>query len=309
MDYAALGEQLAAAVPMPFTEVPTPQDGLTANVDGDYLAYFCAGNDDTNPGDARRNVLSRLDKIKFLTGATRVVIHLSTEDCTKGDRYHVARQQPYQGQRTSGRRPVNWQHLREWMTGYDGPHFEPKLWKTREADDGMAYVAHTYASLKGQLHVVHTADKDMRMFAGKHVIWKTMEVVDVPLDTYEIIGPDDEVYGHKWFWLQMLQGDTADHIPGLRGIGKVAATKLLAGTTCNAEAVPRVIGEYQRLHAETWADCFVEQASLLWMRVDRHADIADFLRLGVFGEQVLQAVDRMRVRVSESKQYIKSLAQ
>lgn len=308
MDIAALQAKVAAAAPMPFTEAPAPVKGLSANVDGDYLAYYCAGNDDTNPGDARRNVMQRLDRVKFVTGATRVVVHLSTDNCTKGDRFHVAVQKPYQGQRTSGRKPVNWRHLRDFMSEYNGPAFTVKQWSEREADDGMAYVCNAMAVLKNQLHVVHTADKDMRMFAGKHVIWKTYQVVDVPLGTYELIGPDEEIYGHKWFWMQMLTGDTADNIPGLHRVGEVKAAEVLRGTTCNHEAAEAVRGMYMGHHGGEWADVLVEQAALLWMRTDRLAAIDDFMSLDCFGDEVKRAVGRMKHRVNESKNYLRELA-
>lgn len=309
MDFAALQERIqSAAAPLPTMSYLEPVKGLSANIDGDYLAYYCSGNDDTNPGTARHNVIERLDRVKFATGAERVVIHLSTDDCTKGDRFHVATIKTYQGQRDSGRKPVNWQHLRNFMYEYDGPHFIPKLWQQREADDGMAYVSHSLATLKGQLHVVHTRDKDMRMFAGRHVDWMTYQITDVPLGAYEVIGPDEKIFGHKWFWMQMLMGDAADNIPGIHRLGEKKALGILAGTTHNAEAAGLVAGQYEGHFGDTWADAFVEMAALLWMRTDRHADLLDFLSLGCFGTRVLEAAARLAVRVDLSKQSLAGLA-
>lgn len=301
MDIAALADMIGEAAPMPFTTAPPPDPRLVAHMDGDYAAYYCAGNDDCSAGEARRNVIQRVERLKFVTGATKVYMHLTDGASHKGHRFLVAQRQPYQGQRNAGRKPHNWHHLREWMESYTGDLFIPRLWADREADDGMAYACDAVAATgKHGLHVCHTADKDMRMFAGKHVIWKTFQVHEVPYGTYESVGPDGEVYGHKWFWMQCLMGDTADHIPGINRLGKAGAVGLLAGTSSNSEAAPLVFGRYREAFGDAWADAFVEQAALLWMRVDRHASIGNFLSLGVFGPAVSEAVGRLQRRVEEA---------
>lgn len=298
MDLSALIAKTAASAPMPYTEVRQEDRRVIAHVDGDYMAYFAAGNDGCSAGEARRNVLSRISKLKSVSGAGRVVMHLTHGASTKGDRFLVATTQPYQGQRSSGRKPRNWQFLREWMETYDEGAFEPKIWLTREADDGIAHVCDKVARHRNLLHVVHTADKDMRMFAGFHVSWNEFKLTEVPLDAYDIIGKDGKQYGHKWFWHQLLTGDSADHIPGLPGIGPATADSLLAKTTCNEDAAPVVYGEYSRARGEEWQDYFAEQAVLLWMRTDLHADLLDVLKLQVFGPKLIAAFERLRQAVS-----------
>lgn len=307
MDIDALVSQVAAAAPMPAVDNPAPCSWLTAGIDGDYMAYFAAGSDNTAPGLARLSVLKRVDKVRRLTGAEKVIMHLTAGNSTKGDRFLVAETQKYQGQRAGSKKPRNWGFLRDFMEGHDGSRFTPKLWYTREADDGMAYVMHALAEHKKQLHVVHTADKDMRMFAGLHLNWKTWHKTVVPLGAYDVQGADGLQYGHKWFWIQMLTGDTADFIPGLHNVGKVTAEAALAGTQSNADAYRAVEDMYRRKLGPGWERFMVEQAVLLWMRVDRHASLLDFLRLGVFPHSVLEAAWHMVDRVQEQKDYLENL--
>lgn len=311
MDVKAYAAKAAAANPMPCAPAPTP--GLVVHVDGDFCAYNCAGKDETDPGVARRILLSKLDSIKYATGAESIIVHLTDPASAKGERYLVATVKPYQGQRKSGRRPRNWGYLREFMETYEGDKFRVKNWLSREADDGIAYVAHN-AAKNGKLAAIATKDKDMRMLPGRHMVWDTKQIVDVPFGTFELTGPDKKTYGHKWFWLQMLQGDGADFIPGLpmyhTATGKLAkmgestAEKALRETRNNAEAYVIVSSLYKGYYHTTWADRFVEQAALLWLRTDRYAGITDFTQIipaMPIGGPLASAVIRMNERVATAR--------
>lgn len=309
MDIAALQAMVGKAAPMPFCEVRTPNRYVTAHVDGDYMAYFASGSDECSAGDARRNVLSRLSKLRTVSGASKVVMHLTHGASAKGERYLAAVTQKYQAQRGGGRKPRNWDFLREWMESYEGDQFTPKIWTTREADDGMAHVCHAVATHQNVLHVVHSADKDMRMYCGLHVSWQDFHITEVPLGAYDIVGPDGKQYGHKWFWMQMLMGDSADHIPGLPNVGPATAETLLAETANNEEAAAIVRGTYAEKVGDGWEDYFVEQAVLLWMRTDRHATLRNFLTLGVFGQGIIDATLRLEARVRKQRHALEALRQ
>ncbi|QOI69524.1 exonuclease [Xanthomonas phage Xaa_vB_phi31] len=291
----------ARNAPMPGTTARPPVEGMPLHIDGDYAAYYCAGNDETSPGTARQNLLDRIERAKQVSGATRVIVHLSDRACDKGLRFFVAQSKPYQGQRNTGRKPQNWDYLREYMETYEGDAFEVKNWIDREADDGMAYVSEAAYKI-GRPGAVLTADKDMRMFAGLHIVWKTFEMVEVTPGTYDLMH-DGKQYGHKWFWMQMLMGDTADNIMGLPRVGEVAAVKALAGTTSNAEAYPIVLDMYRSKMGDAYADHFVEQAALLWMRTDKGAYLRNFAEALAldWGTDVARAAVRMERRVMEER--------
>ncbi len=304
MDIAALAGLAGEAAPQKYVELPPVEPWRVVHVDGDFLAYQMSGSSHCSPGEARNNLLSRLEQAKFRSGASQVVVHLTAAHSTKGDRFHASTILPYQGQRTSGRKPDNWDYLRGMLETYTGPAFTVKTWDTREADDGMCLVGTAFAK-QGKLMGLYYKDKDMQMFPGQHIDWDTFAITEVPYGTYEIVS-GGKTYGHKWFWIQMLIGDTADHIPGIKGCGKVTAEALLAGTTCNDEARPIVLGAYYQHYGADYLDAFVEQATLLWMRNDSAADLLNFLQLG-FGPLVTEAAQRMYVRVQQSKDNIAAL--
>ena len=286
-------EQIAAlaakAAPLPGAAIPDPDGNRELHIDGDYAAYYFSGNDETTISQAKRNMLDAFQIVKDYGGVGgRVVVHLSAASSDKGKRWQIGTVKPYQGQRDSGRKPKNWQGMRDFLeAGMPGSNVRAKLWYDREADDGAAASAR-FAHEQGKLPVIFSRDKDFRMIPGLHVVWTTYETVLLKPGTFELIGPDEKVYGDKWFWLQMIQGDTADNIPGLERIkgktgfktcGEACAKEVLKSIHNNGDAYFNVSLVYEDYYGEEWADRFVEQAALLWMRSDNKADVADFLKV------------------------------
>lgn len=316
MDIAAYAAKAAAAAPMPESTVPSPVEGLVVHVDGDYCAYFCSGNDDTDAGTARRILLNKLEQLQRVSGATSCIVHMTDPASRKGERYLAATLKPYQGQRKAGRKPRNWAMLREFMSDYDGHKFRTKNWLEREADDGIAYVAH-HAALHNSRAVIATADKDMRMLPGTHVVWATRQLVEVPFNAYEVAGPDGKTYGHKFFWLQCLMGDSADHIPGLPKyknaggklvpIAEKTAELMLGGTESNTDAFLIVRELYRSYYEDAWADALAEQMSLLWLRTDRHASIKNFLNVCPQDGEMNAAAVRLESRVTSKRAELEQL--
>lgn len=284
---AALGEQ-AQSIEALFLP---PDPNVTLHVDGDYAAYYFSGNDETTIAQAKHKLTEAVGIAAKIAGATSVTIHLSSGMSDKGGRFKIATIKPYQGQRDSSRRPKNWEALRAWLEQektLPGTDFRVVTWIDREADDGVAAAAR-YAFQSGKRPAIFSRDKDFRMIPGRHVIWTTLERVEVEPETFEKIGPDGEVYGRKWFWMQMLQGDSADHIPGLeKQPAKKAGTFKDCGAACamdylgpvkSDEKAYRIVRDlYGLYYGGSWADRFVEQAALLWLRVDNKAYVGDFMR-------------------------------
>jgi len=291
--------------------VPEVVRDRTVHIDGDYLAYRCAGGDECPPGIARQNVRDKVQALKEMSGSHRAVVHLSMPGGTKGERVLVATVKPYQGQR-SGQRPRNWEMLRAYLEGHDGGMFRVAHWRDREADDGMALES-WQAEEPLRTCVIASPDKDMRMLAGLHIDFHDYTLTEVPKGSYEVIGPyNGLVYGHKWFWLQMLQGDTADNIPGLpkaegKLCGEKTAAKYLAETTCNGEAFEVVSGLYRGTYDCAWAGAFVEQAALLWLRGGKAAYIHDFLRVVPRTSEIEPAAKRLIKRVKEMRAEIDAI--
>lgn len=311
----AVTKAAAETRPVARTIIPDTVAQRTVHVDGDYLAYRCAGGNECPPGIARKNVRDKVDALREMSGSGRALVHLSMPGGSKGERFLIATEKPYQGQRAHGNRPVNWDMLRTYLETHDpnlNSAFTVARWRDREADDGFAYASFK-ADDPTQTCAIASPDKDMRMLAGLHIDFHDYTLTTVPKGTYELLGPyNGLVYGHKWFWLQMLQGDTADNIPGLpsyfgKKIGEKGALAALKGTTCNGEAFEVVSKGYAALYGEAWADRFVEQAALLWLRGSKESYLHDFVRVVPKTEDIEAAAKRLIKRVRTQRAEIDSI--
>lgn len=276
-------EQFAKAHPM---KPEGPVEGRVLLVDGDGLAYFCAGNDDTDPGQARTNLISKVQAAMRAAGADTARILVTDQSSHKGHRYAIARARPYQGQRSGGRRPKNWSYLRGILES-DALPFPTDATVTAEADDLFG----RYVTEVGpDRAVIYSQDKDMRMLPGLHLNWDTHVLVPVPEGTFELTY-DDKVYGEKWFWLQLLQGDPADNIPGLPGwylpgdikprlMGPKTAETRLADAKDRNGAWYTVLTHYESFYGQRAKVEIAEQGALLWMRRDPASSWFDVFRAG-----------------------------
>lgn len=294
MDFTDIANAVGAANAIEPQGVPIVK-GRRCHIDADMLAYQCGGNDDTDVATSRRILKSKIDLLKDAAGAESILLHMTASGSTKGHRAVIAYTKPYQGQR-KGHRPKNWQYLRDYMAdGLAGPI---KQWYDREADDGFGFISEHCPG-----DVIATRDKDMRMLPGLHLNWDTYELVEVEPDVFGV-EHGGKLYGHKWFWTQMLWGDAADNIPGLpkhpdfpRGVGEVAASKLLAFADDDDSAARAVSQAYEAHWGDEWADRFVEQASLLWIRRTHLALTAEWAAYLPVGPQLEAAIERMHQRV------------
>jgi len=302
-DIKAAVAAAASQTPQSVELFPAIVPGRVLHLDGDYLAYFASGNDDTEPGTARQNAFNRVELTRLRTGSESVIVHLSAAGCTKADRFIIATVKPYQGQRNASRKPRNWAYLREVMESYEGHLFRPKVWPHREADDGMAYCAEI-----GDI-AISTRDKDMRMLPGLHINWMTCELTHVPRDprggaAWNVTGPDGLQYGLKWLYLQLLQGDTADNIPGLPRLnglacGDARAAKYLATARDRDDAYGLIASAYGEHYGSGWADALAEQAALLWLRNDAQASLRNVLTAFPSCPDLTDAIYRLESRILE----------
>ena len=271
----------AHASPMASGSVPI-LPSRTLLVDADGLAYYCAGNDDTDPGEARANLINKVRGAMRIVGAGEVRLLTTASGSHKGHRYAVARVKPYQGQRAGSRRPNNWRYLRDLLES-ETIGLPVELTTTAEADDLFAWWAYNYPDDS----VIYTQDKDMRMLPGLHLDWVSHRTHRVEYNlnwcrqetrAHNVIPYNslfnDKQYGPQWFWHQMLHGDTADNIPGLpkyvidgkaKPVGEVTAGKLLVGVPSYEAAVAAL---YESYYGERWLVEMIEQACLLWLRRD-----------------------------------------
>jgi hypothetical protein len=282
---------------MVLTTRPDIVPGRVALIDGDVMAYACAGNDETPAGVARANMVDRVQRIMWNTGSSKALVLCTVGGSTKGDRYAIATARPYQGHRKSGSKPQNWEMLRAALPslGDTIPGCRVEMSATQEADDLFAF----YAGVHNDV-VICTPDKDMRVLPGLHLSWTDcMSTVRVLPGTWETVH-DDKVYGRKWFWLQMLHGDSADNIPGcpsvkvkgvLKPCGPVAASRHLVGIEDDRQAMLQVFDAYRDSYVDDAPAQFLEQAMLLWLQTSQQDGFLTVLDSGAPLETFLDDVE------------------
>lgn len=294
-------------------EYPDMVKGRTAHIDADFLAYMASyeRKDEVNQWE---DILYRADVMiddkRRECGAEFAVLHLTPNTSDKGGRYDAAIQKKYQGQRSSDLKPQFLEATREYMAGLDDGTRKGVAWTTAEADDGMSEAAwKEYAAGSRELCVIATKDKDLRMCPGLHLVWDTGEIVDCGSDTFGWIGIKERVgksgkvtkkhdgYGTKFFWFQMLMGDTADNIRGCpkamfgdkhKACGLVGAYDLLKGANSDRECLAIVMEAYKTnsythwLTGEDakWQDVFWSEAHMLWMQrtAGKQDDVKEWIK-------------------------------
>lgn len=201
-------------------EYPAAKQGRTVHIDADFLAYQVSYEKPEDPkdfGDMKHNATVAVEHIKKLAGATKVHLHLTPGTSDKGDRYNIALLKEYQGNRVDKPKP-RYLHI---MRQYLADEFPATMHQRCEADDGMS--SSQYAALSAgdtQLSIIASKDKDLSMVPGLAVDWDTGRITEEPgfgsiwLDetksAKKLVGR-----GYKFFWAQMLMGDSADNISGL----------------------------------------------------------------------------------------------
>lgn len=282
MDLAALASKASAVCPQGVAGQPIVP-GRILLMDGDGLAYNCAGNEDTDTGQARINLNNKISTAKAASGAEHVCILITPSGSPKADRYAVAQVRPYQGQRTGSHRPKNWEFLRQILSKeyYNGHRVVTDNYF--EADDVFARASLGCGPSKV---VIYTQDKDMRMVPGWHLNWNTYQMFWLHPETWSA-SFGDKLYGRAWFWSQMLHGDTVDNIPGLpyymdgsrykTGIKKGQLKEIRCGDKADVvqtmqdkgsdeDACLYAITLYLSCYQDYYAVAMLEQAILLWIR-------------------------------------------
>lgn len=128
----------------------------------------------------------------------------------------------YKAGRRKYRRPAGYQALRDWAhTCY------PSLTLANvEGDDVLGVTAEPG-------DVIVAKDKDLRTIPGLHLDGEG--VIDVTLEE-----------ANYNFYSQVLTGDATDGYPGCKGVGKVGASKLLAGCSTEWEMWHTVLEAYMK---------------------------------------------------------------
>lgn len=268
IDTGSLSSQFDSRVP-----------GRTLIVDGDFPAYKAASTVKTLP-TALRRFTSNIMELMFLTNADKVLIHLTAKGSVKAHRARLPTVKPYQGNRVNKPKPPLLEPLREAIEfqvqtgeGVLPPEWGVTLHRYWEADDGMIMDAVRL----GARGVIVSEDKDLRLTPGPFYEIGTGRIDEIEnrfgwIDEQHTDGGTLKVTGHgtKFFWAQMLMGDTADNVKGIQKLrgklcGPAGALEYLGPITDETEAANRILWEYAAIEQMP-----LPEAECLWLR--RHED-------------------------------------
>ena len=186
------------------------------------------------------------------------------EDHQENFRYSVAVTKPYKGTRNN---PTPF-HFYNVMAHIINTYDVIVSSGGYEADDEICIY-----QTNNEDTIICSRDKDLRMCPGWHYSWECGKQASVGphyTDKFGMLGKSysDKTlgYGTKFFYYQMLAGDSADNIPGLPKVGDVKAYKALVDVETEYECFKIVQSMYKEKMGESARGYFEEQASLLWMR-------------------------------------------
>lgn len=203
-----------------------------------------------------------IDELLKSTGCDHARIYLS-----EGRNFRFARAtiQPYKGNRSGFVKPYHWSTVGDVLY----KRYSPIVCEEFEADD---FLSRDQDSVGGTT-VICSRDKDLRIRAGWHYSWSAgTRCPEKPL--YWI----NEIEGQRWFYTQLLTGDSTDNIIGCgikmptssgqlrrKGVGPKKAEQLLASAASPKEMFQIVCHEYRAIHGDDWEKFMKENGTLLWM--------------------------------------------
>tara|TARA_Y100000385_G_scaffold283268_1_gene339118 strand:+ start:650 stop:1372 length:723 start_codon:yes stop_codon:yes gene_type:complete len=215
-------------------------------IDGDIIAYRAAFSTEQMGSQDTKDKVD--DLIEYILEHTALLPYEIDIDYTvyltgkENFRYSIAKSYPYKGNRKSVQKPRHLQTARDHMES----KYKAVISKGEEADDLIAKEA---ARLDYKACVA-SIDKDM---------------LQIPCWHFNIVRGDylqvEPFGGIKFFYTQILTGDTADNIVGLFRVGPVKAKKILEDAETEEDLWDCVVKAYDGNE-----DRVLENARLLWLR-------------------------------------------
>ncbi len=210
-----------------------------ALIDGDIVAYrigFSVQKKGELIENAEEEAILRCDTtmhaILAETGADHFRVFLSG-----GDNYRLIYNPEYKANRDPADKPILLALVREHLV----TNWNAEVQDGIEADDAMGIAQWEAArdDLEGSVYVwdrqtvICSIDKDLHQIPGHHYNFVKQE--------HSFVDPFD---GLKFFYKQLLIGDTVDNIFGVHGIGKVKAARLIDNCEDELEMFENVQAQY-----------------------------------------------------------------
>lgn len=233
--------------------------GRTVLIDGDSFCY--ESSTAVTLDSALRKLASKILEVKYLTSAEFARVHLTPEGCTKNGRGSLIGVKPYQGNRKGIEKPALLELIRT-----SAPSALEALENVViishydiEADDALMMECYEYMSANKDVVMV-SPDKDLLIAPCPQHDIKTGGVLILPKDDLygwidlKTMSSSKKVVGHgqKFFWAQMLMGDTADNIRGIltydgKLCGAIKTYKILKDVGNAHDAANLVLDAYRAI--------------------------------------------------------------
>lgn len=248
-----------------------PESGELIVREFDYVAGLL----DDKISEIESLVWATEPSVLYLTGDRKLVKSVNKKLKHQGEeeiefkpnfRFETAKKKEYKGQRIQ-QKPFHYANIREYMLA----NYECVISYGVEADDMICVELIRNGD---QLSVICCSrDKDLRMVPGMHFGWECGRQPQFGPQRVDFLGElrlskDRKVVkgeGIKFFYSQLITGDSTDNIPGLRGGGPVLAFESLADLGSEELLFERVAGLYEAKYGGDWRVEMQEQADLLWM--------------------------------------------
>lgn len=211
-------------------------------IDGDILTYRAAFSCEDQPlEDACDKIDCMVEDIMAATSFDMFSENYEMFITGKGNfRYDI--QETYKQNRSGKPKPEHLPGLRDYLV----EAHNAKVSVDQEADDDIAI----RATELGPNAIIASIDKDFLQVPCRHYNLNKKTTVKV-----------DEFEGLVFFYTQILMGDKADNIFGIKGVGPVKAGKMLFNKKTEYELYLSCIAAY-----EFDEEKVVENARLLWLR-------------------------------------------
>src|SRR5690554_2162609 len=194
--------------------------GTVLLLDGDGAAYRAAATAKKLDTVYRRFIQEILTDM-FLTRAETAEVYLTASGGSKAHRDLYPTWKPYQGNRNGKKKPPLLEPLRQ-MLANEPPDLpdgvEVGVEHFWEADDRLIM----QACALGDSGILKSDDKDLRLTPGPYYECSTGKIDKIDGrfgwigETYTEAGKLKVIgHGTKFFWAQMLMGDSADNVRGL----------------------------------------------------------------------------------------------
>lgn len=261
IDLSGLPEQLQA---------PAVSDKVLL-LDGDFGVYAAAATCKRLDTAVRRFYTWVLEQC-FYANVKECLVYLTPTGCAKCGRYLLPTVRPYQAQRTARpelplKQPLK-RHLLSNPNEYSQHGIEVLGSYEYEADDLIVIDSYRFR----ERCIISSGDKDLRLSPYARLEMPAGAILPAVPDSFGYIAWDDSHsfpivgQGTKFFFAQMLAGDSADNIKGIhtlngKSCGAVTAFQVINPIASAEEAAEFVVGAYAAIGQDVLAE-----GEALWLR-------------------------------------------